>query len=99
MDQETLLRFIQRIISTSVDRQQAVQALRELQTILKKQGIPETRLALVESAVKGADDSLPAMQSSAASAAAFSPEALQIAVTRAHEAKLREEERMRSGRC
>lgn len=99
MDQETLLKFIQRIISTSVNGLQAVQALQELQTILKKQGIPETHLALIESAVKGSDDSLDDMQSSVSSAPVFSPEALQTAVMRAHEAKLREEERIASGRC
>ncbi len=99
MELEILLRFIQRIISTSVDVRQSVEALRELQSILKKQGIPETHLDLIESAIRGTDDSLPAMQSSVSSLPALSPGDLQDAVTRAHEAKLREEERMRMGRC
>lgn len=99
MELETLMKFIQRIISTSVDGRQSVQALRELQSILKKQGMPKTHLDLIESAIQGTDDSLSAMQSSVSSLPALSPRDLQDAVTRAHEAKLREEERMRNGRC
>lgn len=99
MDQETLLKFIQRIITTSRNEHQSSQALRELESILKKQGIPETHRSLIESAIQGTDDSIRSMNTSISSLQVLTPEELHNAVTRAHEAKLREEEARRNGRC
>lgn len=99
MDQETLLKFIQRIIMTSNNEDQSVRALQELEAILKKQGIPETQQSLVASAIEGAEDSSDSMYRSISSLPVLSPEELQNAVIRAHEAMLREEEERRNGRC
>lgn len=99
MNQEVLLRFIKQIVSTGSIGQQSVLALQELEAILKKQGVAQDLLDLIETAVRGLTDSSPTMVSSVSSKPALSAQDLENAVLRAHEQKLREEEALRNGRC
>ena len=97
MDQETLLKFIHRIIT--VNKCAPRLALDELESILKKQGASPDLLALLGQAKHGMEESSSAMRSAVSSSASLSPEDLQSAVIRAHEQKLRDEEAARNGRC
>ncbi len=99
MDQKTLMAFMHRIITASNDGNQAVMALSELESILKMQGISKEDLALIQSAREGLTDSGRTMKSAVASSPVLSLDALRVAVTRAHEQKLRDEEAARNGRC
>ena len=99
MNQETLLRFIRQIISTSHGGAQSILALGELESILEKQGVPQESLDLIRSAVQGLSDSEITMKNTLAQMPALSPEDLRTAVTRAHEQMLRDEEARRNGRC
>ncbi len=99
MNEETLLRFIHKIITTCGDGDQAELALRELEGILVSQGFAQEKLSPIHSALEGLEDSGEMIRDAAFSAPALTPEALQNAVTRAHERRLREEEERRNGRC
>ena len=99
MEQSALMAFLHRIILASGTGDQAVRALNELEGILKRQGISEADLALIESARQGMKDSAPRMQQELAAPSAPSPEMLQTAVTRAREQRVREEMEARNGRC
>ena len=99
MNRETLLRFIRQIILTSTNGVQSILALQELAAILKRQGADQESLTLIESAVQGLTDSEPTMKSALSPQPALSPTILEIAVTRAHDQKLRDEEAARNSRC
>ena len=97
MNQETLLKFIHRIITVNTDA--PTLALDELEAILKKQGASQELLALIRSARQGAAESSETMRKTVSASPALSPQDLQTAVTRAHEQKLRDDEAARNGRC
>lgn len=97
MNQETLLKFIHRIITVNTDAPSL--ALDELQAILKKQGASPELLQLIEAARKGVSESNSTMRKEVSASPALSVQGLQTAVTRAHEQKLRDEEAARNGRC
>ena len=97
MNQETLLKFIHRIITVNTDAPSL--ALNELETILKKQGASPELLQLIETAKKGISESNSTMKKEVSASPALSVHGLQTAVARAHEQKLRDDEAARNGRC
>ncbi len=97
MNQKTLLQFIHRIITVNTDSPGP--ALNELESILKKQGVSQELLALIQSAKQGVSESFPEMRKAVSASPILSPQELQTAVTRAHERKLRNDEAARNGRC
>lgn len=99
MNEETLLRFIHQIIATGSDGPQSTLALQELSAILQRQGLDEAGLALIETAIRGLQDSGSTMIKSVSAFPSLSADDLKNAVLRAHEQKLREEEAQRNGRC
>ena len=99
MDEKALMMFIHRIISTSSVDNQSLNALRDLESILKKQGIPPAQLSILEATIKGMTESGKTMKAQVSTLPELSPEALRTAVQRAHEEMLRLEEAMRNGRC
>ena len=99
MNEETVLRFIRQIIVNSDTGLQGVLALKEMEGILSKQNCPETYLELIRKAMTGLESHEATVKREITSSAMLSAEALEKAVIRAHEEKIRQEEMARNGRC
>ena len=97
MNQETLLKFIHRIITVNADAPGL--ALSELESILEKQGAARDLLDLIRAAKQGISESSPTMRKAVSESPVLSAKDLQTAIARAHEQKMREDMAARNGRC
>ncbi len=94
MKQQDLIRFIDRIVSSSPDETSAEEAVRQLAKLLDPQLTEDDREMLGQT-LTGIDDSLDTMKNEQLT----SPEAIALAAERARLRHIQDEENERNGRC